>query len=437
MNKTFEEIFNHIKGMKIIDTHEHLPCFEEDRIKDTDVLKEYLSCYFNRDLVSAGLSKSEYQKVIDNKLPLVDRWNIVEPYWEVSRYTGYGRALDISVKELYGIDKICRATIEKLNNKFSESLKPGQFKKVLKDKSNIGISLLCVNTLDKEYDIETSRSIYCDKSFFKPVYMIDNLISPISYNQIEQVERESDIRICSFESWLEASEVLIDKAYKLGAIALKNTLAYERTLKYERITKSQAEEEFNNIFKTKHFPDWIERPVSTGKSFQDYMMHYILGIANRKNLTMQIHTGIQEGNGNIVYNSEPSLLTNLFLEYSDVNFDLFHIGYPYQNVLAVLAKNFPNVYIDMCWAHIISPNTCMNKLIEWIDTIPLNKIIAFGGDYVFIDAIYGHQYLARVNVAKALTKKVAGGLFNIDKAIKISEMFFYNNPIEIFKLNKI
>jgi predicted TIM-barrel fold metal-dependent hydrolase len=162
-----------------------------------------------------------------------------------------------------------------------------------------------------------------------------------------------------------------------------------------------------------------------------------LHLAAKKNLTFQFHTGLQEGNGNIIYNSDPSLLSNLFLEYPDVDFDLFHMGYPYQNVVSALAKNFPNVYIDMCWAHIISPEASVNALIEWIDSVPVNKISAFGGDYIFIDGVYGHQYIARGNVSKSLTKKVNDGVFGIDRAKEISEMLFYTNPCKIFKLENI
>ena len=110
MNKTYEGIFEYVKGLEIIDTHEHLPAFENLREQDTDVLKEYLTHYLNCDLISAGLSPSNYEKTIDNKLPLLERWDLVEPYWEYARNTGYARALDTSVKALYGIGKICKVT---------------------------------------------------------------------------------------------------------------------------------------------------------------------------------------------------------------------------------------------------------------------------------------------------------------------------------------
>jgi hypothetical protein len=110
------------------------------------------------------------------------------------------------------------------------------------------------------------------------------------------------------------------------------------------------------------------------------------------------------------------------------------MGYPFQDVVSVLAKNFPNVFIDMAWAHIVSPSASINALADWIDSVPLNKISAFGGDYIFIDAVYGHQYLARQNVSKSLAKKVEEGLMDVDRAKEISKMFFFKNPYNIFKL---
>lgn len=431
MDAAFDEIFDHVKDLEIIDTHEHLPYCENARDKKTDVLREYfLSQYFNSDLISAGLKKADFNKANDTELPVLERWKLIEPYWEFARNTGYGRALEISAKELYGIDNICSSTIEQLNESFLHSLKSGHFNKVIKEKSKIKICLLDdndkVNLLNYNVD--------CDKNFFRNVCCVDNLIFPVTEDHIRQVAEKSKIRICSFDDWLEACEILLDEALKSGIAVFKSRLAYVRTLNYEKATKAEAELHFNEIFKLRHFPPWYNRITIFNKKYQDYMMHFILRIANKNNLTFQFHAGIQEGNGNLIYNSEPSLLSNLFLEYPDVDFDIFHIAYPYQQVLSVLAKNFPNVFIDMCWAHIISPSACVNALVEWMDSVPINKISAFGGDYIFVDGIYGHQYMARMNVSKALSIKVKEGIFDIGRAKEISEMLFYKNPFRIFKL---
>lgn len=423
MGTAFDDIFGYVQDLEIVDSHEHLPHREDARETHTDVLKEYLAHYFDRDLVSAGLKPRLLSQVTNPDLPLLERWKLVEPYWDLARITGYGRALDISVRALYSVPEINGRTIEALNTAFLQTLKPGHFKKVLKDLSKIKISLL-----DSHLD--------CDPEFFRSVYRLDPFIYPCSTQDVEGISQESGVPIRSLEDWLEACEIMLDRAFDKGAVALKSGLAYQRTLLYERVTRHEAEACFNQIFHTRHLPDWETNPFVVGKPFQDYMMHYILRLANRRNLTYQFHTGLQEGNGNYIHHSNPSLLSNLFLEYPDVDFDIFHIGYPYQHVVSALAKTFPNVYIDMCWAHIISPTACVQALDEWIDSVPMNKITAFGGDYLFVDAVYGHQYLARVNVSKSLAGKVEEGTLTLDQAGRIAKRLFYENPMRIFKLEQ-
>ncbi|NLC69000.1 MAG: amidohydrolase family protein, partial [Clostridiaceae bacterium] len=174
--------------------------------------------------------------------------------------------------------------------------------------------------------------------------------------------------------------------------------------------------------------------LNIGKEFQDYMMHFILRIINKHGLTVQFHTGIQEGNGNMLGNSNPLQLNNLFLTYNNIKFDLFHISYPYYREAIALCKMFPNVYLDMCWAHIISPRSSMDFLSESIDAVAINKVSAFGGDYCMVDLVCGHQLMARQNVSRVLAEKVSHGIFSIDQACKIAKMMFFDNPVEIFNL---
>lgn len=421
MNRIYDEIYDYIKELEIIDTHEHLAGNEADRDKENDILSEYLKHYFSCDLVSAGLKKEDLDKVKDSKKPLMDRWKMVEPYWELARHTGYGRSLDITVKGLYNIDRIDGTTIQRLNELYLETLKGGQYRFVLKEKSKIKTSLV-------------DSCLDCDRTFFRSVFRLDNNIAPTSYESIKQVMEIADMPIKSFDDWIDASEKTLDYAYAKGAVSLKSGLAYLRSIRYEETTYDEAKSDFNNYVLTLISEKKGEFSIDASKKMQDYMMHHVLSLANKRNLTYQFHTGLQEGNGNIISNSEPSLMSNLFIKYSDVKFDIFHIGYPYQHVMSALSKNFQNVFIDMCWAHIISPTASINSLVEWLDSVPYNKISAFGGDYCFIDAVYGHQFLARQNVAKALTIKVMDGVFDADKAKEISKMLFYTNPMKIFNL---
>jgi hypothetical protein len=429
MDSAFEKILEYVNELEIIDTHEHLPYneevwLEEYRENGGDVFKEYLSHYFSCDLVSAGLPQADLQKVTISDLPVMEKWELLEPYWNAARHTGYGRALDIAVQGIYGIEGIRRDTIEGVNQAFLASLKPGHFQQVLKDLSRIKVSLL--DSLDGSLD--------CDREFFRSVFRLDIFVFPYLREHIEYIEDLTGVRITSFDAWCEGCQKMLEIVLEKGVVALKCGLAYQRSLKFDRTNRAKAEAEFNDFLQAIARDGINTQMPLLGQHCQNYMMHYILELANQRQLAYQFHTGLQEGFGNHISWSDPTLMTNLFIEYPDVRFDLFHIGYPFQQKLSVLAKNFANVFIDMCWAHIISPQASLSALAEYIDAMPFNKISAFGGDYLFVDGVYGHQQIARENVSKALAKKVDEGIFDLDRAKEIAHCLFYENPLRIFRL---
>jgi predicted TIM-barrel fold metal-dependent hydrolase len=246
------------------------------------------------------------------------------------------------------------------------------------------------------------------------------------------------IEVHTLADWMEVTRRHIEK-YLNGHtrfVCLKCSLAYLRSLRFDKVTQNDAEKAFNEFFVDGNLPDW-RLPIKAAKPFSDWMMHFICRVADDNRLVYQIHTGIQEGNGNIIYDSNPVLLSNLFLEYRNVRFDIFHMGYPYIMELGVLTKNFRNVFIDMCWGHIISPEAACRALVEWLDAVPANKISAFGGDYRFVDGVYGHQYLARQNVTRALVQKVTDGSFSLSRAKEIALGVFFENPKGLFGLERL
>ena len=163
-------------------------------------------------------------------------------------------------------------------------------------------------------------------------------------------------------------------------------------------------------------------------------MHKVIHCAIDYNLPIQIHTGLHDGNGNFLVNSNPLHLVNLFIEYPEARFALFHAGYPYQGETAALAKNFPNVYADLCWVHIISPWVARQTLHEWLETIPGNKIFAFGGDCLFVEETYAHARMARDNVARVLAEKVGIRYLIEEEALKLAHRLLRENAIQFFNL---
>jgi hypothetical protein len=422
--QAYDELLAAINDLWIVDTHEHVPARESDRDPKADVLSEWLSHYFSSDLVSAGLPPDGLKAAQDPSQDLMKRWELVEPYWHAARSTGYGRSLDIAARDLYGMDGVGRETIGALNEAFlAARAKGGHYEYVLKQKSRIAISVL-------------NSDLTCDRLYFVSVFDLYDFVLPRKRTQVEELGRKAGVRVHRLEDWEEAMRVTLDKALADGAVGLKCALAYERPLHFEKVDRTAAEQQFNDIFSEWNSPDWRDN-YRPGKALQDYMMHSILREADRRGLTFQFHTGIQEGSGNVIHHSNPTLMSNLFLEYGNVKFDLFHMSYPYLMELGNLAKNFPNVFIDMCWGHIISPEAARRGLVEWLDVVPANKISAFGGDYCFVDGIYGHQYLARRNVAAALAQKIADGSFDLDRAKEIARWVLVDNPVRLFALEAV
>jgi hypothetical protein len=421
-----------VDKVQMIDTHEHLLQEKERITRKFDLFETLLAHYASSDLISSGMPPEDLERVRSSKLALKERWTIFEPYWERIQNTGYAKALNIAVRDLYGVDGINEKSFEKLASKMEDANKSGLYQWILKEKSGIDISILDSLSVPIEE---------VDRKFFAPVTRFDDFVMIKERTDLEALAKRTGKPIHSFSDFIGALEFAFEKASKL-IVGVKIGLAYLRSIHFEKTVQSEAEEVFVNIFRQKRFrrvqvnnktirvPEGLS--IEEAKPLQDYVVHKIIQMAITKGLPIQIHTGIQEGNENIITNSDPTLLINLFREYKEAKFDIFHGSYPYTSELAVLAKNFPNVYIDMCWLHIISPYKARIALAEWLDTIPWNKILGFGGDYILAEGVYGHQVIARQNIAKVLTEKVVEDYFTQTEAIVLAEKLLRDNAKNLF-----
>lgn len=426
MNKPvcYEQIKAYIDDLWIIDTHEHLPAWEKDRQPDSDVLIEFLYHYFNRDLVSAGMPEVDVRRALNRRVPLDERWALLAPYWKVCRLTGYGRSLEIAARDIYGVERIDGTTIGELNDKFLACHKDGHYEHILKQKSRILVSLV-----DSKPD--------CDKRFFRSMFRMDEVLFPKTLEDLELAQTRGGMRAHTFLEWLDLCDKLVDGAYAQGVAGFKCAMAYERTLDVREGSYREAEQCFNDFSVNRHMPTWMLSTVQPTKAYQDFMLRHIIRRLAKHRLPVQLHTGYQEGNGNILRNADPSRLCSLLLAFEDVRFVLMHMGYPYHHQMGALGKMFPNVTLDMCWAHTLSPAVARAALSEWLETVPYNKICAFGGDYMFVDGIYSHQKMARDNVALVLADKVEAGLMDVPLAKEIARRLFVQNPYDTFNLNRI
>lgn len=423
-SNTYQRISRLVNEVKIIDTHEHLIPETERVSKHVDIFETFLSHYASSDLVSSGMTQEELAKIRDTNLPLEKRFIIFKPFWDKIQNTGYARAINIAVKDLYGFDGIEEDTIKKLALKMNDVNKQGLYKWIMKEKSGIEVAILdSLNPVEK-----------LDVELFVPVARFDNFVTVTTKTEIEALGKTYGKPIHSFSDLIKVLEEAFERASG-ATVGVKVSLAYMRDLHFNKVSEREAEEIFLNIYNQRSgMPGSVS--FNEARPYQDFMLHKIIQLAARKELPVQIHTGLQEGNENVITNSNPTLLVNLFREYREVKFDIFHGSYPYTGELAVLAKNFPNVYIDMCWLHVISPFWARQALADWLDLVPCNKILGFGGDYLFVEGVYGHSVIARQNILRVIKEKVEEGAFTESQAIQLAQRLLRDNALELFFGNR-
>ncbi len=101
----------------------------------------------------------------------------------------------------------------------------------------------------------------------------------------------------------------------------------------------------------------------------------------------------------------------------------------------MMCKGYDNVWLNLAWTHIISQKMSINAMEEIIDTLPLNKILGFSGDYkIPVENVYGHLEMARENIAKILSGQIIDGKMTENDTIYIASLWLNKNPKDIYKI---
>jgi glucuronate isomerase len=411
-----------VEGLEVVNTHEHiLP--ERERVAQPVDFFTLAGHYAINDVISAGLPAAA---AAAKDLSPGERWRAFEPYWKHARFTGYGQALRIAIRDIYGVAEISATTLGKINEAIAAQNKPGLYRRVLRERARIRYSVLD--------DYWNAAPVAPDREFFVLARKFDRFILAGSRDDVTQLEKLTGVSITSLDGLKRAMERSFEQSLAAGMVTVKTTIAYNRDLHFREAPEVAAAAVFDRMMRgearlPEGFRSRVERPL---RDLEDHMFHHLIRLAEAHRVPVQIHTGLLAGNGGFITNTNPTLLTNLFFLYPKVTFDLFHISYPYQSELAVLAKLFPNVHADFCWAHVISPAVARRALHEFLETVPVNKILGFGGDYRYPELSYAHLKIARRNIAQVLAEKVEEGFCDEAEALEIARLLLDENPARLF-----
>jgi uncharacterized protein len=420
--KTFrEELRTSVRGMWGLDAHEHLHLPEEHGQKALDCF--YLTNhYLKDDLVSAGMAPAEMESLVDRSLPLEERWRRFAPWWEFARTTGYGHAVEVCVRELFGLPGLSGETYTQLSEMVaSHAGKLEWYEHVLKEKSRF---ISCLADVWR-WDISAEMHRY-----FLLIMRFDEWIMARTRQELTSRKECAECgEPGSLGDYLRCLDEALQHYLRVGVVGLKCGLAYRRSLRFEVVDRSEAERLFERGLRD-------DLPGSEAVPLQDFLFHEVCDRAAALGLPYQIHTGLQAGTRRAnIQQTNPALLSDTLQAHPSTKFDLFHGGYPYGGELATLAKNFPNAHINACWLAIIAPTVLRRQLHEWLDTVPHNKIQAFGGDYFMPELAYAHSLMAKEAVADVLTERVEAGYLTEEDAPVLARRLLAENGIALFKLS--
>ena len=396
-----EALFEASGQCPVIDTHEHVPRTEADYNKAEIRFGNLFNPYVSNDLASAGMP---FPREVWAAFHCIDDdWESFEPYWNAVKHGSYARPLRLALQKFYGVDDFTRENYLELVRRINEANTPGIYDRIFRQTCNIEKAIRCAGDLPEKDD---------------PI-LAGNISSPSlmanSRRGIEEMARQTGAgQIKSLDELVEVGSWWMDLQVSRGAMEFKS-----RGMVVENPGRNSAQEVL------KAMQDG--QPVSEDDAvpLMAYLREFDADHAARLNVPMAFHTGVW----NDFRSSRASDLIGLLQRHPDTRMDIYHLSIPHVREALMVVKNFPHAWLNLCWAHVVAPEMLVQTMKEALDLVPMNKIFAFGADYVlFIEKVYGHLLMARENIARVLGDRVDNNLMDLDEATAIQRAWFYDNP---------
>lgn len=407
------------EAVATVDAHQHLG---PEVPVQTDLCRLMVSDnYLATDLVSAGMTPALKERIADMSRPLMERWHLLAPFWKQVELSSYAQAYWITLKELYGARTLAAEELEPVSGRLTSDFStPGIFQRVFCERCNIQTVL-------------TQWGSYFAHA--KPVFR--NVARPLDRadfspgGMFESDTRSLGMELKTADDLVPAMDAILRIHHSRGAVGFKiYAIPWQppepAEWKHAFARRGKPIDGYDN-FKAKDFP-LIRLYVSR-----------IATLAAEFNIPVAVHTGAPWTNWLDFRAWEPTAIIPLLSAFRDTHFDLYHAGVPYGTQASMLGKAFPNVWMNLTWTHIVSAELARRCITEWLDLVPLNKVIGFGGDYGQHNVVltYGHLIMARRNIVSVLASRIHARAMNQAKAETILQSWFRDNPIQLYHLESV
>ncbi len=419
-----QEILEAIRGFDaIVDAHEHLPP-ERERVKMKPDVCFLFSHYLTGSLHAAGfelgdgrvLSRAEVREfLLDVSRPAGERFAVLQRFIPAVRETAYAEAMWRALREIYGFDDITSDNFMEITEAMRAANTAGIYDRVLAEKCRIRFAL--TQALRTDYD----------KPYMVPVLHFHLLQTfPEGKDTVSKRAEALGMTVRSLDDYLELCRAQLVKWRDEERVVGMKTMSQPYVAPPER-------DEAKALFVRMMRAGFLE--PAEDAALQRFVREELIRLCGELDLTVAVHAGVWDDFRNL----DPRHNIPLIVKFPQTRFDIYHMGMPWVRDTVFLGGNWHNVYINWCWSHIVSWYMAGASIPEYVDFVPVTKIIAFGGDYSAptVEKVYGHLSMAQENVAAGLARMVADRRMTVERAIEIARMWFWDNPVRIYRLERL
>ena len=403
-----------------------------DKDRDSYDYRSLLGGYAESDLVTAAGARPPAE--MDDAARVAECWSSIST-------TGYGRAVTLGCRALFDLEyspenfpRITEALRASIAGKSAAEV----YDYFVKERANTRWVLNDGHTYGND-PAQYQAGAY--PSYYRFAWRMDSLFAILDRSPIEELQRATGVSITSLDRLIQAMNASITRLRNAAPVAaIKIAIAYYRDLAVADPTRHQAEAAFNQIISRDTAHDPIQQDAGAvnardARPLSDFLFHRLMERADDEDLPVQIHTGYLAGNWGALSSTKASYLIPIFEKYRRVRFDLMHASWPWTSELGAIAKNYPNVYPDLCWAWAMNPAASERALSEWLDAVPHNKIFGYGADTIRPWCDVGYAMQARLGIARVLEQKIEAGCFSARTAEEVASAIMLHNGERFLSLH--
>ena len=441
-------LLERIHKIQVIDTHTHigLEGVQPPRKEGELVRQVLLSNYVSGALASAGVDLDDpaYRDLPTDALMVA-----LAPHMEAIRLNGTYQTALTAWKEWYGFhgdgsDPVAvAALVKKIESAYAQG-EAHRWPEVF-ERAHVEVALKNVQLpyFEDYLPALPSEARQIEQRLFRTVPRVDSflfglfrlrgspmleLTMPDMISAYEATTRVLGLEPATLSQCLDLIDAAFEHYHRHGAVAVKMTSAYLRDLRFDESTESEAQAAFDR----RHHV----ATVADVKPFQDYLFLQILDRCAKYGLPIQIHTGLQAGCDANLPDCNPVHLTPILQNrrFKKVRFALLHGGYPYTSEMTVLAKSFPNVYLDFSWVPLLSPSVCRRCLNEWLDLVPVSKLM-HGSDVQTVEHLHAITLRVRDLLADVLSDRIRSREISESQGLEIARRILRTNATDLYQLS--